>query len=347
MINMRISEASLRVGFDISQLAHPGGVATYTQNLTAELSKLKDLEMVYFYSSLRKPYKGKLKDVKKFHFPPTFLERIFNSFRIFPIEKFIGEIAIYHSSDWLQPPTKAKKVTTYHDVIPLLFPKWSHPKIVEVHKKRLQIVEREIDMVIAVSENTKQDLLKVSSIPAEKIVVIYEGPSCKFDGVTKEEIEAFRMKYNLPEKFVLAMGGIGERKNLNKIKAAAKDFDLVISGETIPWIPQEELPFLYKAASVLLYPSLYEGFGLPVLDAMLAGTPVITSNISSLPEIGGDAVLYVDPENGEDIKEKLEELMSDEKLRKDLIAKGLKQASKFSWEKCAEKTAQVYANLVR
>lgn len=335
----------IRVGFDISQLAHQGGVATYTQHLTEQLSRIKDLEMVFFYSSLRKPYRGKLKNVKKFHFPQTFLERIFNSFRIFPIEKFIGDVDIYHSSDWLQPPTKAKKVTTYHDVIPLLYPKWSHPKIVEVHKKRLQIVEKEIDMVIAVSESTKQDLLKVSKIPAEKIVVIYEGSSCSFDDVTKAGVVDFKKRYNLPEKFALSMGGVGERKNLSMIKQAAKDFELVIPGETTPWIPQQDLPFLYSAADVLLYPSLYEGFGLPVLDAMLAGTPVITSKNSSLSEVGGDAVLYVDPENVEDIKAKLESLMLDEQLRNDLIQKGFKQASKFSWENSAQKTAEVYQKL--
>lgn len=335
----------IKVGFDISQLAHNGGVATYTSNLTAALSKISDLEMVYFYSSLRKPYKGKLKNVKKFHFPPSFLERVLNQFRIVSIEKFIGEVDIFHSSDWMQPPTKAKKVTTYHDVVPLLFPKWSHPKIVQVHKKRLQLVEKEIDIVIAVSESTKKDLLKISNIPEEKIVVIYEGPSIDFNPVSDEEIQNFKQRYNLPESFVLAMGGVGERKNLKRVKEGAKGYNLVVSGEDLPWVPSEELHLLYSSAKVLLYPSLYEGFGLPVLDAMGCGLPVVTANNSSLIEVGGDAVLYVDPTNVDDIQRKLKKMMEDNDLRSEMVKKGIKQASKFSWEQAAYKTADVYKKL--
>ena len=128
----------MRIGFDISQIAHPGGVATYTKSLAENLSKIKELEMVYFYSSLRRPFKGKLKGVKAFRLPPTLFEVLFNRVRNVPIEKFLGPLDIFHSSDWVQPPSKAKKVTTYHDVIPLKFPQWSHPKIVDVHKRRLK-----------------------------------------------------------------------------------------------------------------------------------------------------------------------------------------------------------------
>src|SRR5476651_14975 len=106
----------MRVGFDISQMAHNGGVATYTEKLTAELSKLSDLEMVYFYSSLRKPYHGSLKNIKSYRMPPSLFEILFNNWRNIPIESFIGKIDIFHSSDWTQPKTYAKKVTTFHDV---------------------------------------------------------------------------------------------------------------------------------------------------------------------------------------------------------------------------------------
>lgn len=337
---------NIKVGFDISQLAHTGGVATYTRKLTEHLSKMDDLEMTYFYSSLRRSYRGKLKNVRKYHFPPTFFETIFNKYRIVNIEKFIGNVDIFHSSDWTQPPTKAKKVTTYHDVIPLLYPKWSDPKIVGVQKRRLKIVEKEVDLVIAVSEATKKDLLKVSSIPENKIVVIYEGSSVEYKSVSKQEKDKFRLKYDLPQDFVLAMGGVGERKNLKRIKEAAKDYSLVISGETCPYIPEDELLLLYCSAKVLLYPSLYEGFGLPILDAMLCSLPVITSNNSSLSEVGGGAVCYADPENIEDIRQKLDLVMKDEDLRKDLINKGKAQAGKFSWEKAASETRQVYQRLV-
>ncbi|MFA5933029.1 MAG: glycosyltransferase family 1 protein [Microgenomates group bacterium] len=336
----------MKVGFDISQIAHNGGVATYTENLTDQLSKIKSLDMIYFYSSFRKSYQGNLSNVKTFKMPPTLFEIFFNRIRKIPIEKFIGPVDIFHSSDWVQPPTNAKKVTTYHDVVPLKYSQWSSPKIVEVHKRRLKIVEKEIDMVIAVSNYTKKDLMEVSSIPEEKIKVIYEAAGAQFKPQDKEKTEAFRNKYGLPEDYVLAIGGIGERRNLNRVKEASHGFNLVVTGETIPWVSNEDLPLLYAGAKVLLYPSFYEGFGLPILEAMSCGTPVITSNSSSMPEVGGEAAIYIDPENIEEMSKNLRIVMEDPLLRPELIKKGFEQAKKFSWEKCAKETFGVYQDLL-
>ncbi len=333
------------VGMDISQMAHKGGVATYTRNLSNGLQKIPDLEMVYFYSSLRKSLKSNLKNVKSYRFPPTFFEMLFNRWRNVQIEKFIGPIDIFHSSDWIQPSTKARKVTTYHDVVPLKYPQWSHPKIVAVHRRRLKLVEREIDMVIAVSESTKRDLLEVSDIPEEKITVIYEGPTGDFKPQSKEKLGKFREKYDLPEKFVLAIGGIGERRNLSRVKEVCHDYNLVIAGQSLPWLGIDELELLYGSARVLLYPSLYEGFGLPVLDAFACGLPVITSNVSAMPEVGGDAVTYVDPMNVEDIKKNLDLVMNDGKLREKMIEKGFERIKQFSWEKAVKETYAVYKKL--
>lgn len=336
----------IKVGFDISQTAFNGGVAVYTNELAKRFQENKDLDMVYFYSSLRRKYLGGLRNVKRYRLPPMLFEMLFNRWRNVSIEKFIGRVDIFHSSDWTQPPTKAKKVTTYHDLVPLKYPEWSYPKIVEVHRRRLKIVEREIDLVIAVSESTKKDLLKITEIPEEKIVVIYEGVSEQFKPKSRKKIEEFRKKYQLPAEFILAIGGVGERRNLKRIKEASQGYSLVISGTDMPTIPSEEIPLLYCSAKILLYPSLYEGFGLPILEAMSCGIPVITSNVSSMPEIGGDAPLYVDPESSKDIKDKLDNLMEDEKLRQELIKRGFEQAKKFSWEKCAQETAAVYKILV-
>lgn len=337
----------IRVGFDISQLVHNGGVATYTRNLTAELSKIKELEIVYFYSSLRRSYKENLKNVKSYKLPPTLFEILFNRWRNVSIEKFIGPVDVFHSSDWTQPKSRAKKVTTYHDVVPIKYREWSHPKIVAVHKRRLKLVEKEIDMVIAVSESTKKDLLEVSKIPEDKITVIYEAPTADFKLQPREKIKEFKNKYNLPDKFVLGIGGVGERRNLYRIKEAARDYNLVIAGQTLPWLSVEELGLLYACAQVLLYPSLYEGFGLPILDAFITGLPVITSDVSSMPEVGGDAAIYVDPYNIDDMKEKLSDVINNQDLRKEIIKKGLARVKHFSWEKAARETAEVYRRLVK
>lgn len=336
----------IKVGFDISQIAHKGGVSTYTKNLTNELSKISELDIAYFYSSLRKAYSGDLKNVKAYRLPPTLFELLFNKFRNIPIERFLGSMEVFHSSDWVQPPTKAKKVTTYHDVVPIKYPQWSHPKIIAVHKRRLNIVEKEIDKVIAVSEATKRDLLEITKIPEEKISVIYEAPTGNFTKQSTEKIQRFKKKYNLPEKFVLAIGGIGERRNLHRVKEAAKDYNLVISGETIPWLVAEELELLYSSADILIYPSLYEGFGIPILDAFICELPVITSNVSSMPEVGGDAAIYVDPKSVEAIHKRIKEISFDKDLREVMIRNGLKQASKFSWEKTAIATYQLYKSLI-
>lgn len=335
----------MKIGFDISQTAHFGGVASYTLNLAEELIKIPKMEVSFFYTSLRKPYQGNLPNVKSYPFPPTLAEIFFNRLRILPIENLIGEMDVFHSSDWIQPPTKAKKVTTYHDVVPLKYPQWSHPKIVAVHKRRLQLVEKEIDMVIAVSKATKEDLLEASKVPSEKIIVIYEAAAGYFIPQDDKKVAEFRKNFNLPDKFILVIGGRGERRNLARVKEASYGYNLVITGATFPWLPDDQMPLLYSAATVLLYPSLYEGFGLPILEAMACGVPVITSNVSSMPEVGGEAALYVDPEDTEDIKKKLNMVVKDTDLQKEMVKKGFHRAKLFSWEKCARETAEVYGRV--
>ena len=333
---------TLKIGMDISQMAHTGGVGVYTKKLAEELSRIEGLEMVYFYSSLRKPYSGNLKNVRKYKLPPTLFEMLFNKWRNVPIEKFIGPVDVFHSSDWIEPPTKAKKVTTYHDLVPIIYPEWSHPKIVTVAKRRLKRVEKEIDMVICVSKSTMDDLMRVTNIPKEKMVVIYEGVSEQFKPQNVEKVADFKKRMKLPDEFVLAIGGVGERRNLKRVKEAAKNYNLVISGEDIPWISYDQLPLLYASAKVLLYPSFYEGFGLPIIEAMSTGLSVITASVSSMPEVGGDAALYVDPDSVDDIKKKLQQVMENNDLREDLIKKGFIRAKKFTWKKAAMDTAEVY-----
>lgn len=336
----------MKIGFDISQIIYPGGVSNYTKNLAGELQKNKDLDIIFFFSALRKSYHGDLRNVKKFRLPPSLFEVLFNRIRNVGIEKFIGPVDIFHTSDWVQPPSKAKKVTTYHDVIPLKFPQWSNPKIVSVHKRRLKIVEKEINKVIAVSQSTKKDLLEVSSLKPEQIEVIYEGAGENFKPANENEKAKFRKKYNLPENFILAVGGVGERKNLKRIKESGKDFNLVVSLKDLT-VSDEDMPLLYASADVLVYTSLYEGFGLPILEAMAVGTPVITSDVSSMPEVAGDAAVLVNPLDTNKIKKSIREVLENKDLREELIRKGYKRAKEFTWKKAAEETSRVYQDLMK
>lgn len=319
----------MKVGIDISQIVYGGtGVATYTQNLIDNL-KIVDQKntYVYFGSSLRRPLPG------FWRFPPTILDILWNQLHIMPVENLIGKIDVFHSSDWTQPPTKAKKVTTIHDLVVYLYPESSHPKIVATQKRRLEWVKKEGDLIIAVSESTKKDIIEILKIPEEKIRVIYEAANPIFRPVIKKT-----------KPYILGMGQLKSRKNIERLEAAfksleLKDVELKIANN----ISIENLVELYSNALCFVYPSLYEGFGIPVLEAMACGCPVITSNISSLPEVGGQAAIYVDPLSVNDITEKIKYVLSLNRER--LTKEGFAQVSKFSWEKTARETVKVYEEL--
>lgn len=225
---------------------------------------------------------------------------------------------------------------------------------------------RKAQKIITISEASKSDIIKLYGVSEAKIEVVYPGLKiAKSNKMNKEEL---REKYGIGKDFVLFVGTLQPRKNITRlIEAFSKmkkgDLELVIVGkkgwqyEEILAAPQkfgvservkflhevtdEDLPAFYQNALFFILPSLYEGFGLPVLEAMGYGCPVITSDVSSLPEAGGDAALYVDPENVSDITKKMDELADDEKTRSEMVEKGKKQAAKFSWEDAAGKTLKV------
>ncbi|MDP2649588.1 MAG: glycosyltransferase, partial [bacterium] len=170
----------MKIGIDVSQLAYPGtGVAVYTQNLIENLLKIdKGNEYLFFFSSMRrKPPKGW--DVKNLKLPPLFLEVLWNRLHVIPIERFIGKIDIFHTSDWLEPPAKCPKVTTIHDLAIFKFPETFIPRgghdIVSNLKRKLSLVKEESKLIIAVSENTKKDIVELLKIPENKIRVVYEA----------------------------------------------------------------------------------------------------------------------------------------------------------------------------
>ncbi len=220
--------------------------------------------------------------------------------------------------------------------------------------------------IITISESSKSDIIKKYNVSSSEVAVVYPGikkiSNSKYQIANMDEL---RKKFGISNKYILFVGTLQPRKNVEKlIEAFAKlkrdDMNLVIVGKKgwmfddildapkkfhiedrvdfLHEVTDEELPSFYKNAEMFVLPSLYEGFGLPVLEAMKYGTPVITSNISSLPEAGGDAALYVDPNDTEDIAAKMQKLLEDAKLREELIKKGYKQAEKFSWEKSAKET---------
>lgn len=227
---------------------------------------------------------------------------------------------------------------------------------------------RKASRVFTISESSKDDIIKEYGVSEDKVIVTYPGvreaSSIKRQALSMDEI---KKKYGIKKDYILFVGTLQPRKNIARLIEAfskiKKDIELIIVGKKgwlyeeilnapkkfgiqdkvrfLDSVTDEELPSFYKNAVCFALPSLYEGFGLPVLEAMRYGCPVITSNISSLPEAGGDAALYVNPQSVNDIKNNLESIVSDKELRERLIEKGYEQVKKFSWEKTAKETLRV------
>lgn len=287
-----------------------------------------------------------------------------------PIETFIGACEVLYSPDFLLPPTRARRtLVTVHDLsyvrLPDCFPK---PLLNYLNRAVPRALDR-ADVILADADSTRQDLNEVYHIPLEKIRTLYSGVDARFRADTSGESNAAVQALTHGAPYLLAVSTIQPRKNYARlIQAFAKlvteyqlpisNLQLIIAGgrgwmyEDILAAPERcgirdrvlfpdyfsdaDLPALYAGATLFVYPSLYEGFGLPIAEAMACGTPVVTSNASSLPEVAGDAALYFDPRDVDAMAAQIHLALSDSALRADLRAKGLAQAKKFSWDKSAK-----------
>lgn len=264
---------------------------------------------------------------------------------------------------------KTKTVATIHDLTPLVLPEEQKFNRVFYFKYFLKPLLRNFDGIIADSFSTKNDLMKFFGIPEEKISVVYLGVSERFKPQTADPV--FLNRWGLEPGYIFFMGTIEPRKNIVRLLGAFEKIrqkfkiKLVIAGGLgwqyqkiyqkilaskdvvfLGYVPDEYLPALYNGARIFVYPSLYEGFGLPVLEAMASGLPVITSNTSSLKEIAIDAAILINPLDTEALEREMSRLISSENLQKELAEKTLKQAQKFSWDKTAAETYQVYQKVL-
>ncbi len=273
----------------------------------------------------------------------------------------------------------SKMVVTIYDLAFTKFPDHRGVKISNYYLKRTKQAVENCQKVIAISKTTKKDLEKLLGVSSSKIDVTSLGVGSEFKPIKDSQLINRTIKKYLPikENFILSVCTLEPRKNLPRlIKAYSmlsfdlqRKYKLVLIGgkgwnnrevfQTINdlnlkekvylpgYVLQEDLPYIYNAATVFAYPSLYEGFGLPVLEAMSVGLPVITSNISSLPEIAGKAAEFVNPQKEEEIASALKKILLSENYQKILKKKGLKQAEKFSWQKTARETIKIYEKLAK
>lgn len=273
--------------------------------------------------------------------------------------------------------TSCKIVVTIHDLIPYFLPEMVRPSFLKrfIHEMP-RIVER-ADRIITVSVASKNDIIKVFKINPARIIVIPSAPSDSYRLLPKAEIkQQLFSRYRIKKPYILYVGGLNPRKNITELIYAyskiyrelaggqkllifgpgGKHFDrlqLLVKSLNLEeevlfpgFIPSGELPLFYNGADLFVYPSLYEGFGLPPIEAMSCGTPVITSNVSSLPEVVGDAALQINPYDTLELADRIFQVLNNEFLRETLIKKGLEQSQKYNWTKIAGQILEVYQDVV-
>ena len=358
----------MKIAIDISQVMYGTGVSVYTQNLVENLLKIDTAnKYILFGGSLRRfkelnslmtsigvTVHGNSK-LKLYPIPPTMADLIWNKLHILPIEALTGKVDVFHSSDWTQPPSEAFKVTTIHDLVPLKYPEISHPSVTATHKARLKWVVKEVDRVIVPSKITAADVAELG-IDKNKIRIIPEAVDPDFIPATSKEVETIKRKYKITGKYLLAVG-VNPRKNTERIISAFKmlknslNLKLVVIGYSnkekpsesdviyTGHVPKSELSAFYSGTEALVYPSLYEGFGIPILEAFTCNIPIVTSKSSSTAEVAGEAAVLVDPESVDSIAEGISGAIRN---REKLIKLGTDRVKQFSWEKTVKETLKIY-----
>ncbi len=307
---------------------------------------------------------------------PRRLTQIWHRLRIpLPVELFTGRLDLIHAPDFVLPPTLARhRIVTIHDLSFRIHPECALPSVADYLNRAVPRALQHANGVLADSEATRRDLAAfMGNIRAQ---VIYPGVGPQFRPLPPEQIETERRKTGLPERFVLFVGTLEPRKNLARLVQAFAALNeqrqeppvhLLIAGRrgwmyedvfaaierfqvgqwvrTLDFVNDKDLPTLYNLACALAYPSIYEGFGLPVLEAMACGTPVLTADNSSLPEVAGDAAVLVQAESINSITAGLARIIYDEALRAHLRVAGLERARLFTWERAAQQVLDYYKEI--
>jgi len=370
----------MRVCIDVSAAVHRrAGLGRYVHELIAALVEQGAHEYTAFYhqrgeAHLAPPIDRLPQLTTSLTVRPWRLRTALAYFSGLGMDAMFAGVDVFHATEHLLPRLRrVRSVFTLHDLI-FQFDPDSHKRLnIAFLRTMMPRFLRAADAIIAVSECSKRDAVRIYNMPADKIWVIYEGVDPRFEPIDDvAQLASIRRKYNLPQRFVLHLGTIEPRKNLTLLFEALTALNverhaLVVAGKTgwltdpifarigelglqdrvlfTGYVPDEDLPALLSAASVLVMPSKYEGFGLPVLEAMACGTPVIASNASSLPEVGGDAALYAPPDDPSAWAELISRVLKDAALRASMREKGLRQAAKFRWDIAARQTAEVYSTL--
>jgi len=368
----------LTIGFDAKRyFLNNTGLGNYSRDL------IRILE-TYYPENLYLKYTPKLPDNLKIeeinnniHLPKGILAKTFPMFwRNTGIINDLqtDHVNIYHGLSGEIPTglrkTNIKSVVTIHDLIFIRYPELYNSVDCWIYNKKAKFAVENADRIIAISNQTKNDIVNFYGIPENKIDVIYQVSHPAFKNIkSQEEKNALRKKLHLPENFVLNVGSIEPRKNAFQIVKAIEALDiplLIIGKETsysnsikeyvsknglekkvifMKGLTMEELAAIYSMASIFIYPSKFEGFGIPIIEALYSGTPVITTNSGVFPEAGGPNTCYVDPENIEELKTSILSILSNQNLANEMSSKGLEYVQKFNDDIIAKQVYDLYLNL--
>lgn len=343
------------------------GIGEYSFELLRQFKEFKISNLKFQIYLKDKPLPDMPKESSNWKYKVIGPRKLWTQFRL-PLELFFGKPRpnVFFSPSHYAPrfspvPTAISIMDLSYIKFPELFKKSDLYQLVNWTKYSVRKAKR----IFTISLASKNDIIKEYKLASEKVVVTYPGLKKIFqkDQMRQEDyilfvgtlqprknieklVEAFsKIKPKYPNLLLLIVGKKGWL--FEEILSSPEKYDVSESVKFVDFVEDSQLPNLYKNAVCLVLPSLYEGFGLPVLEAMNYGCPVIISNVSSLPEVGADAALYIDPKSSDDIGQKLEKVLSDENLRKAMIEKGYKQAKKFSWKKTARQTLEVLEEIAK
>jgi len=347
----------------------PGGIGRYTQELTRALQE-QGMPLTLLHAGRKRQLLKNAVSLPGSRLLPGLLT-------VGQLEiGWVGrcqKLSLIHDPVGVMPLflTGTRRIVTIHDVVPYIYPETSTRLDKLIYHYWLPLAVRRLHAIITVSEHSKRDIIRYLPVNAEDVVVIPEAAGSSYRLMNRIDVKPVLSRYGIDFPYILYVGSLESRKNLPRLlEAFARvqtqhpDWKLVIVGarkwkftsifKTVQrvgldsfvhftgYVEEEHLPAIYNGADLFVFPSLYEGFGLPVLEAMATGTPVITSNCSSLPEVAGDAAILIDPYDIQAIADAIQQVLSNPTLAASLRVKGLARSKTFSWQRTAKETIAVY-----
>ncbi len=368
----------MRIAIDYtSAIQQKAGIGRYTRNLVSALAKIDRQTPYVLFSAGRDAqppaWPGNFSR-RELILSDRQMAIIWQRLKLpLPIEVFTGRISLFHSPDFVLPPVAAAiKVLTIHDLSFVRHPECSSPALLKYLVASVPPSIWRADWLLADSANTKDDLVELYTIAPERITVVYAGYDPVFEITPSADDAAIRAQYGIKTPYIFGLGTLQPRKNFTTLIRAYYQLiqekhiphQLVIGGNKgwlyenifdavqqlnladrvsfLGFVEDAHLPALYRGADLFAFPSLYEGFGIPILESMGCGTPVVTADNSSLPEVAGDAALLVDARDASALADAMWRVLDDSALRQTMRERGLERVKLFSWEKAAETLRSVY-----